>query len=237
MASPSIANVRLGCWVFILIYWLAASVFQGAAPALQTFDYTYQRPIGTPGVLQSQRYSFYYWVTALFVTVWVVPLSLAFALDDTKGKASGTKGPPMFWRIIVHIVLVALLLMWYVAIFIYGLTLWANANGTGPGNVWNPANDPRWCCVYYNLENHATSPEFPCVNTAPCSPGVDATMLATNPVFLYQLWFGFIFIVALVVDILLVTCLVRPTYAAHAAKQDTDQPASAIKKAYLERLL
>lgn len=238
--AHSIRNIKIGCWVYILLYWVLATVFQGGSPTLQSFEYTFQKPIASPGTLQSQRWTFYFWVIALFVSIWIVPLTLAFALDDTKG-APGKGNGIFFWRIIFHLVLVALLLLWYTSVFIYGITLWANANVANAGNVWNPANDPRWCCVYYNLENHDSSPAFPCVNTAPCSPGVSADMLVTNPVFLFTLWFGFVFIVVLIVDLMLVLCMVRPAYEAHAlgvekrGQQQQQQPL--LKKQYSERIV
>jgi len=242
--AHSISGIKTAGWVFVLLYWVLATIFQGVAPSLQNFDYTYLRPVTNPGTLQSQRWSFYFWIMVLYVSIWIVPLTLAFALDDTKGRPTvasdgvGKGNSIVFWRMIFHLVLVALLLLWYMAVFIYGLTLWSNANVASANNVWNPANDPRWCCVWLNLENHDTNPSFPCINTAPCSPGVSADMLVVNPVFLYTLWFGFIFIVALLVDVLLVLCLVRPAYEAHAmgAEKRSSQQQS-LKNAYLERLV
>jgi hypothetical protein len=215
--APSLKNVRIGTWVYILIFWIVASVFEGLSPPLQSYEYTFQRPITAPGTLQSQRWSFDFWVTVFYVSIWTVPLSLAFALDDTKGTPNGDNQPGFyFWRQIVHMFLVALLLLWYTGTFIYGVTLWAQANSSSQTNYHNPANDPRWCCVYYNLENHATNPGFPCTNTAPCTPGVGHADLITNPPFLFQLWFSFVFIIACLVDLMLVGCMMKPAYEAHA---------------------
>ena len=244
----SIRNIKIGCWVFIFIYWLLATIFQGVSAPLQNFDFSYQRPIGTPGTLQSQRGSFYAFVIAFYVTIWIVPITLAFALEDTKGRPTvasdgiGKGSGIVFWRMILQLVLVALLLLLYMGIFIYGITLWSGANGTGPGNYWNPANDPRWCCVWYNLVDHTTDGAFPCVNTAPCSPGISADMLVPNPVFLFTLWFGFVFIVAMLVDLLLVLCMVRPTYEAHALGIEKRSTMGQLKQQqqqqqYVERLI
>lgn len=234
--AASLKNVRIGCWVFILLYWLLGSVFQGATP-LQQYESTYQRPITNPGTLQTQRWTFPYWISCLFVTIWIPPLTLAFALEDTKGaESTSPKGGVRFWRQMLHLAVVALLILWYCAIFIYGLTLWSGANGTGPGNWQNPANDPRWCCVWYGLADHATNPGFPCVNVAPCSPGIDATMLTVSAVFLFQLWMGFVFIVALAVDMMLVLCLLKPAYEANAMSAQKRAPEKATAR-YVERLL
>jgi len=246
MAS-SLDNIKIGCWVYILLFWLAATIFLGAAPTLQTFEYTYLLPPAHPGALTSSRWTFYYWTVALFVLLWVVPITLAFAIEDTEGhptedsNATGKGDGVIFRRLVFHLIVTALLTLWYVAVFIYYMTLWANANTTTPSNFQNPANDPRFCCVYYNLDPH-------CTNTAPCDPGVSADMLVTNQVFLYTMWFGFIFIVALLVDLLLVMCLVLPSYRAHAlgeGKRSSSASASAVGKrvsaikggAYNERLL
>jgi hypothetical protein len=176
----------------------------------------------------------------LYVFIWIAPLTLAFAVEDTKGRATadsnatGRGDGVVFWRIVMHLVLVALLVLWYLAVFIYYLTLWANANVAVPSNFQNPANDPRFCCVYYNLDPH-------CTNSAPCDPGVSADMLVTNQVFLYTMWFGFVFIVALMVDLLLVMCLVWPSYKAHALgegkRTTTTQSLAPLKNQYVERLL
>lgn len=232
--AASIENVKLGTWVYILLFWMAATAFQGLAPAVQDYEYTFQRPIASPGTVQSQRWSFDFWVTVLYVTVWVVPITLAFAIEDTSGRVDD-RGTIYFWRHFAHMAIVSILLLWYASVFIYGLTQWAKANSSASDNYHNQANDPRWCCVYYNLVDHAMDPSFPCVNTMPCSPGVSVDMLVTNPWFLYQLWFSFIFIIVFLVDLMLVLCLIGPAYKAHASGSKKRGPSAA--NSYVQRLV
>lgn len=215
MAKPSTA--RIVAWVYIFTYWAVFTIFSFYAPTAADFTYTYQ--YGTPpGTLTTRRWTYDFVVVGFFALLWTIPITLAFVLDDDKGTVSKSTGERYFWRQYVHNALVIILLLWYFITFVISSIDWANANKSNVGNYYNRANDPRWCCVYFNL------PGAPCVNTASCSPGVGASDLVTNRVFLFQYWFGFVLVIALVFDLLLMICLVNPSYQNHGGMEDRDEP-------------
>ena len=72
--------------------------------------------------------------------------------------------------------------------------------------MYNMAHDDRWCCVYYNL------PGAPCSQTTACNPGVGASDLITNRVFLWNLWWSFIFFIFVVLDFILSMAVLRPAF-------------------------
>jgi len=148
-----------------------------------------------PGTLVSKRWSFDFWVVGLYTLLWLVPLTAALGISERREP----------WRLTLHNVVTLVLLLWLAAVFIVGCVDWASANSADASNFYNRANDPRWCCVYFNL------PGAPCVNTVACTPGVAIGELVTDPSFLFQVWMTFVFIALLLVDVILMRCLVRPS--------------------------
>lgn len=193
---PSVSQVQTGLWVYIFAFWAVLLVFQAYAPSANQFLHTYEiAPVGT---LVSERGSFNFVVSASFVFLWTIPITMAFALQ--------TQRPDDKRRHLFHLVVTVILALWLLAVFIYGCVDWANANKKNVSNYFNPANDPRWCCVNYVLSG------APCANSVGC-PGVTETDLVTNKLFLFQYWFGFVFLLILVLDITLTLGLVIPTFS------------------------
>ncbi len=208
-------TVKYWLFVFILVFFIVFEVFLIYAPTASDFENTYQRPIDDANVtLYSQRWSFYFFVTGLYQLLWAAPLTLMFAMDDTLGRR-WAPNKIYFSRRMFHNAVVMLLGLWFLATFIYSCVLWSRANVNRPDNYFNPANDPRWCCVHYSQENHSTNPWFPCVRTTGCN-GVGESSLTTNPVFLFQLWYNLALLAFFVADLMLANCFMAPVYHRYA---------------------
>lgn len=182
-------------WIYVFLFWLIALIFLFFTPTAANFTHSFQLS-NPPGTLVSRRWTFEFFVVGLYVLLWTIPITAAFAISDPEAKTQ--------WRPAFHTGVTIVLLLWLVAVFLVGCLDWANANKTDPSNYHNRANDKRWCCVYFNL------PDTPCVNTVACSPGVAAAELTTDPEFLFQLWFTFVFIVILFIDLIIFGCVVNP---------------------------
>jgi hypothetical protein len=201
-----IQKVRTGLWVCIFLFWALLIVFQFYAPSANTFVHRFD--FDPVGVLTSTRWSFDFWVSAMYVFLWTVPITMAFILSDTNDSN----------RWYFHLISVGVLTIWLFIAFIYQCVDWSHANGIQGSNYFNPANDPRWCCVNYVL------PNAPCANNAPCG-GINANDLVTNHAFLYQLWMGFIFLGILVADIVFTLVILIPTFRAAAdGESSMDMP-------------
>jgi preprotein translocase subunit SecG len=190
-------------WVYIFFFALVLLLQTFYTPTAATFVHTYE--LGTPpGTLLSKRWSFDFVLIGFYSVVWLVPLSAAFAVSARER-----------WRQVLHNTIAVLLLLWLVAVFIVGCVDWASANSADPGNFFNRANDPRWCCVYFAL------PGAPCANTVACTPGVGAADLIVNRSFLFQVWMTFVLAALLVVDVIIMQLVVAP--AAAAAQEEGEE--------------
>lgn len=170
-------------WLYIAIFTATMLIFRFYSPTAQIYRHTYE--ISTPpGTLVSDRWSFDFVLESLFVLLWLIPISAGFMLTFP-GIAAPTT---------IHLITLVLLGIWYMVALGFGIYDYVNANGTAPENYLNPANDPRWCCVYFNL------PGAPCVNTVACVPGVGADMLTVNGTFLFRFWFNVVLILFIVFD-------------------------------------
>ncbi len=117
-----------------------------------------------PGPLVSERYTFTWFVYALQgLRAAVVVLIFATVLDRKR----------FFFFDLTKIILTFFFIADIVWLFIYFL-LWCVRNTSMIAA--NPANDDRFCCVFF-----ASNPQI-CANTVPC-PGVGADDLTTNGVF------------------------------------------------------
>lgn len=183
MAGSRVLRAVTWGWVFVWIFSIAVLPFMFYVPAATVFRHTYETS-APPGTLVSDRWNFEFWVVGLYVLLWLIPLSFAFMLG----------APYSAGRRVFHLILITLLFIWYTVLLVIGAVQWANANKTDVDNYDNPANDDRWCCVYFNL------PGAPCVNTAPCVPGVGAGDLTVDHVFLMQFWYNVVLMLAVVVD-------------------------------------
>jgi hypothetical protein len=194
-------------WGFVGLWGVFLLFFLFYAPTAAQFPETYQ--LAPTGTLQSRLWSFHFWVTSLFVVLWLIPLTLAFAIDDTKGTMRDD-GTPIFPRQVFHIVVSILVLLWIFSSFVVESTYLGTANVGTVENAWNPANDKRWCCVYYLAAPSA------CYVNAPCSVPVGASNLAIDRDFIYQWSFHLVTILLLIATLVLVLCVMRPAYTSAA---------------------
>jgi hypothetical protein len=191
-------------WVFILLYTLGLLVYCFWAPTASTFENTYERNYKPTDQFYSQRWSPQFFYIGSVTFWWLVPLTLAFALDDTEG--SKTAGGTVFRRFIFHFVVLTLLLIWFsITTLIFGSINWSQANRPEASNAYNPANDDRWCCFYYTFETG-------CFTKQPCNVGGAPADLKTNGLFLFEYWFSVAYILLTMVDILLVAFLIAPAF-------------------------
>lgn len=190
----ALRTVKFWMQLLMLGFITCLIVFQFWAPSANVFRHTYELS-NPPGTLYSERWSYNFIVSGSFVFLWLVPLTMAFMFDSIRS----------LWRRRLHLILVIILLGWFLASFIYGIVDWAKANGTGSENFYNPANDYRWCGP-----NHII-PGAPCFKNMAWNPPVAQADLITNPTFLWQLWWSFIFIGFLLLELILVVCWILPS--------------------------
>lgn len=210
-----VSTAKTVAFVYVLIYTLAFHIYVFYAPTASTFENTYERNYRPTDLFFSQRWSPYFVYIGSVVFLSLVPLTLLFAVDDTQGSRS-KGGDLVFRRFVFHIIIVAILLIWFgITTLIFGSLFWANANRPEASNAYNPANDDRWCCFYYTLQTG-------CFTKQPCNAGGNVADLTTNGVFLFQYWFSVAFIVLMVVDILLVVFMYLPSFRAGAEHSELE---------------
>lgn len=165
-------------WVFFLAILLFFTTFWGVtASSFSTSDH----------------WSVDFVCTGALLLYFFVPLTLGFALDS----------PFREWRRTLHVVLVIILFLCGVVIVGFWGFYYNKANNAEASNAKNPANDPRWCDLYFNL------PGSGCTQTQTVI-GLVPSMLVVNPVFLWKFWFFVVFMVLLIVDFALVVFLLEP---------------------------
>lgn len=195
MCGPQSVDVaKQIAWFYIFIFTIASILFLCYIPTASDYRYTYQLSASV-GTLSSQRWSFDFIVTASLMFVFLVPLTLAYYMSDMKDTSR--------WK--AHVVIVAILSVWFFATFIYQAVNLASRNRTDAANLDNPFNDPRWCLVNANI------PGAICYISSPT--GVFQLSVNTPPVvqFSYQLA---VFIVLLLIDLPLVLVVLRGAMAA-----------------------
>lgn len=183
-SPPSLPFGKPVLWTLTLLFAALVLFYTFWAVTASTYEHTYLRPATAPtGSLYSQRFTADFFFTGSLLLLFFVPFSFAWLLEN---PGSGVRQN-------VHIMFTALLLVYMIVILLFwGIGFYPNANAGTAGNAANPANDNRWCCVYYTIAGSA------CPNTVGC-PGVVASMFGINDVFLYKFWFLFVFIVLLIV--------------------------------------
>lgn len=197
----TIKSLRTPLWVLTFLFSGIVLVYTFWALLASTYEHTFLRPATAPtGQLFSQRFSADFFFTGSLLLLFFVPLTMAFLLDNPVSSARQT----------LHIVLVMLLILYYIVILLFwGIGSYANANVATAGNVYNPANDDRWCCVNFVIAGTS------CPNTIAC-PGVTQSMLSVNDVFMYKFWFLLVMIVLLFVDFAFVASKFPPLARAYA---------------------
>lgn len=216
MGAVSIETAKTVAWSYILVFCIAFSIYAFYVPTASYFENTYQRNYQPTDLFFSQRWSFYFFSVGSIVFLALVPITLAFAMDDTKGSA-GSNGDVVFRRFIFHLVVVAILLIWYtITTLIFGSIDWSNANAPASTNAFNPANDDRWCCFYFTFQTG-------CFTKQACNAAGNVSDLTTNSVFLIHYWFSVAHILVMLIDILLVTLLYLPAYRAASGKDELSE--------------
>lgn len=160
--------------------------------ALPASSYRYEFEQGS-GALDSERWNADFFFTASVLFQLLAPITLAFALDS----------PLRHWRRTMHLVLVALLFVWAIVTMAFWADYYAHANDATASNARNPANDPRWCNLYYALPNSG------CPQTSPTT-GLIASMLSVSDVFLWKFWFLVVWHLFLILDVFFVLAGLRP---------------------------
>lgn len=190
-AIVPVSNLKNALWVYIFIFWGALLVFQFYSPSANTFVHA-----SYSSGIESQRFSFDFVVSAAFVLLWTVPITLAFALDRPKSS----------WRQWFHLVIAVLLFLWFMATAIYGIINMAHANDDDIGNFYNPANDDRWCCLY------ASKDGAPCYPNVSCN-GFQQQDLKVNGIYVFQFCFNVVFFFVLLADILVTLVVMIPSFS------------------------
>lgn len=170
--------------------------------ALTASTYRYEVAQNT-GILTNERWSVDFVLTAGLLFQLLAPLTLSYAIDS----------PLRSWRRTLHLVLVIIL-------FVCGIvtmSIWADyyhrANDATASNARNPANDPRWCNLYYAI------PGSGCLQTSP-TPGLIASMLSVASPFLWKFWFLIIWLILLIADFFIVMLILRSAVNDYLQEKD-----------------
>lgn len=210
-----ISTTKTVGWVYILLFTLGFLIYAFYAPTASTFENTYERNYKPTDFFYSQRWSPYFVYIGSIIFLCLVPITLAFALDDTQGSKTKS-GELVFRRFVFHIVVIAVLLIWFgITTLIFGSINWANHNRPEASNAYNPANDDKWCCFYYTLETG-------CFTKQACNAGGNVSDLKVNGVFLFQYWFSVVYIILMIADILLVVFMYLPSFRANADNNELE---------------
>lgn len=174
--------------------------------ALPASTYRYEVAQGT-GVLTNERWNADFVLTATLLFHLLVPLTLIFSID----------APLRSWRRTLHCVLTIVFFAYGIAAMIYWALLYRNANDSSASNAHNPANDKRWCNVYY------ATPGSGCLQTLP-TPGLVASMLVVDSAFLWKFWFLVVWLFFLVVDFAITIAVYRPAVNEMFPPQEGQEP-------------
>lgn len=154
--------------IFIFLFVVGFFIYTSVAVNNLSFEHTYFKNPGMPGVLTSTRYSFP-WIVVMIsiVAMGVLWLFICFMIVFRDNY-----GCHMLW-FFLYFLAMALLIFALVMLSVQ----YADCN-TQPDNL---CNDKRWCCVNF------LDPANGCPNTAPC-PGVTASDLVPTTEFLWLYW-------------------------------------------------
>lgn len=174
--SSYVTIYRVALWINTVL--LIGYLFW--ALTASNYVFSYLLPAGHPGALTSQRWSGDFFVTGSLAALFVLILSGAeVAARPTQGKG-----------LTVHLILLLVWFLYYLCVicFVWSFTL-AKANAPEAGNALNPANDPRYCCVNYNLGGCPNSPNpsaSPALAGYGCTQGLGQADLIPNGVYLFK---------------------------------------------------
>lgn len=196
-APQTVSGIKVLLWVFIVFFSVVFLIYMFYVPLATTFDYTYQYPPGSPGLLRSDRWGRDFWLMGLLNLLWLIPLSVLFMMEDMTAS----------WRRTTHTILTIVLVLYVIAV----IGTWSfdyNSANNNTGSNWNnPANDPRWCLVHY------LQPGAQCFNTAPSIPAVAEADLIVSRLFLFRFWYLVAVLVVLMVYVIVLLVSVLPSFA------------------------
>jgi hypothetical protein len=155
------------------------------------------------GILTNERWNTDFVLTATLLFQLIVPITLAFSLDS----------PLRTWRRTMHVIFIMVFFVYGIITMSFWAVDYAHQNEGTASNARNPANDPRWCNVYYAI------PGSGCPQTAP-TPGLIASMLSVSSPFLWKFWFLVIWLILLIITFAVVMLMFRE--AVNAYMDDND---------------
>jgi hypothetical protein len=201
MSTPDVlddvatAGFVYGWFMALFVVGCVALMFAGP---MSSYRNSFSTPVpgnganGTavPGERVTTWWSVDFWITSTLAWFWFVPLTAFFVLAK----------PHAAWRFHVRWVVLLVLLVYFLGCWLWwAIVCFPNANAGTAGNWMNPANDARWCCVYYNIPGTLCDN----VDAGACQPGVGASMLIVNGVFLYKFGTTAVLWILMVVDLCL----------------------------------
>lgn len=192
LETSRLNDTRRGLWVWIAFFVGVILVSISYGPTASTYKFTYVEPPTATGTLLSERWTHDFFFTATMCLIILAPLTMAYMSDASQKEA----------RRNVHVVVVALLMIYFAIVCVWWTVDVSKANLPDVTNARNPANDPRYCCVFANSTAHQ------CYNSA--CPGVGQGDLVLNAVFLWKYIFVWLYMAMLSVDLLVTLCVFRP---------------------------
>lgn len=179
--------VRRGIWWWILFMVVYLWVWQWPALTMLAPQYTFLLSLPSPGTLISEWWGRDHFFSLFILLFGAVPLTLAFVTDASLVSS----------RRVFHLAVVLLSFLLSVVMLFFWSIDWSHANDPTADNAYNPANDPRWCCVNFALSPPRCNP-ITTLNTCPL--GLGQSDLRVNLIFSLKFWFLTPWILILIVD-------------------------------------
>lgn len=196
-AKQNLQGHRKFIWWGIFGFTILSIVYTFYTITVANFAFTYTTPPTPLGTLYSERWSRDFFFTGSLVLLFLVPVTAAFM----------SHSPCERDRQICHVVILGAFFLYFLVVFGFWSYDYSIANQGScishppmhilnkcfkatATNAHNSANDPRWCCVNFNLAGSG------CANTAIC-PGISAADLVVSGTFLFKFWFLFVILLML----------------------------------------
>lgn len=180
-------TARQWIWGWIVFMSIFLMIWLWPSLTMNPLQHTFLLSTPSPGSLISDWWSWEHVIALFLLLLWTVPLSLAFASES----------PLTTWRRTFHLVWTFLIFLIMLTILFWWSIKYEAANDPTAANAYNPANDPRWCCVNFALAPQRCAP-VSAVNL--CNPGVGQADLIAAPMFVYRFWFLVVWLLLLVLD-------------------------------------
>jgi hypothetical protein len=180
-------SARQWLWGWIVFLVLFLYIWQWPSLTMIPLEHTYLLSSPTPGSLISDWWSIEHFFSLFLMLLWLIPLTLAFALEC----------PLRNWRRTLHLITTFIFFLITVFLLFWWAVQYEAANDATAANSRNPANDPRWCCVNFSLDPQRCVPLSP---TNLCNPGPGQADLVVAPMFVYRFWFLVVFMLLIILD-------------------------------------